>query len=148
MRPRSWSTTIAFAFAAASLLSACDILGPDSYVALGVLVVHDDTLGSVNAPDTVSAGEGFDVIVGTLGGACDKVERTELEVQGVIALIRPYDRKSLGSCIDRGEIIGHTASVRFDAPGLGAIRVTGRQVSYENPKDTLVTLVRSVVVVR
>lgn len=153
MRSRSWSTTIALVFAAALLLAACDIFGTESYVELGIVVFDYDT-SVITAPGTVSVGEVFTVGVTTWGGGCTEVDRTEVETIGVFAHLTLYDRTWLrqtcpGPANGLAPVAPHTAPVQFDYPGIAQIRVTGRRFPFDlSPGDSLVTLVRDVVVVR
>jgi hypothetical protein len=144
---RFGSSSAAIALAVALLLAACDIFGTDSYVELGLLVFERDTL-PIAAPDTVSVGEVFVVTAGTWAGACTEVDRTEVEVVGILADITVYDRTWLRyACPSRGPgPIGHTVSMAFDYPGIAEIRVTGRKGAELSPGDTLITLARRVVV--
>ena len=106
---------------------ACDILGLGSYAEPALIVFYGDT-ATIAAPDTVTVGEPFAVTVGTFGGGCTReVDRTELEVTGDLAEVRPYNRTQRSDvCTSDLLILAHIATIQFNEAGLATLRITGR----------------------
>ena len=82
------------------------------------------------APDTVSAGEPFEVTVHTIGeNGCWRADGQELRVDGRTATIVPYDVHSGADvCTEVLGYLPHRATVTISTPGLAVIRVDGRRV--------------------
>jgi hypothetical protein len=109
---------------------------------LGVIVFYSDPI-VLNAPDTVRAGVPFEVGVRTYGNDCVTKDRTEVRTEGQRVQIRPYDyRRTAIACQDILRVFDHEAVVTLDQPGVRQIQFRGRTL----PADTVVTLVRSLVV--
>jgi hypothetical protein len=112
---------------------ACGIFESDQWAApaLAIVAVNGGDVPSadVSVPDTVLAGVPFQVSVTTYLYPRDRVDRTEVEHFGNLAIIKPYNQSWLGASPDilRPEL--HTATVQFDEPGPATILIIGWQLS-------------------
>ena len=117
-----WKTT-ALAFLAFSLAGCGWLTDPDPV--LGHVT-------DVTAPDTVAVGQLFTVTVTTTGpNGCWRSESTEVEVDGLSAVITPYDVDEAEAnpgiaCTQAIVYFDHEAELRFDSPGTAGIDVQGR----------------------
>lgn len=127
-------------------LSACeDATGPTRGTNRGILefsggtasaaaqtAVPDALSGSIEAPDTVQAGESFPVTVRTVGlDGCWEPVMEEVTVTGLVADVIPFDsaEKPEGvACTAALELLDHDFSLTFDEAGTATIRVDGRRV--------------------
>jgi len=102
----------------------------------------DPTL--VEVPSSVTAGTPFTVKVTTYGGGCISEDTTVVKVDGQRADVVPYQRiyqpGPNGACTMELRVTRRQASVVFDAPGSGVVRVIGRAM----PGDTLIQVQRTV----
>lgn len=157
MKTIQWKRGLSVAISAA-LLSACagEVSGPGAYRQTGVLVISgwsgnvpmnldDDDEVDWNrppyegdytapdvlvAPDTVTAGEPFEVTTNTVGwSGCWRSDGQTVAVLAGTVLIRPYDSHS-GSevCTDALVFLGHSSTVVIDEPGQWRLRVNGRRL--------------------
>lgn len=118
------------------------LLGPGETRRLGVIDFYQDPV-VIAVPDTVQAGAAFEVSVRTYGGGCITKGDTETQVEGLTAEVRPYDLHSGAEvCTDELRIFDHRATLAFEQAGLAEVRFHGREM----PADSVVTIVRSVVV--
>ncbi len=125
MSPKCWLLASAFLF------GSCGVFEADHETVLGAVFFHSNP-PSVIIPDTVQAGTPFTVTVRTFGDGCYSFARTEIEMDGMAAEIRPYDsRKTDVACPEILLTIEHTATLRFDTPGLATVRVVGRRTPSE-----------------
>ncbi len=84
----------------------------------------DATAAAVAVPETVAANTPFDVTITTATRVCRQAGRTDVQSAGQVVVITIY-RDTNCSQIDLGVVSPRTVSVRFDAPGTGAVRVIG-----------------------
>lgn len=117
---------------------------------LGILRLYQtDPPGALLAPDTVRAGTDFQVTATTLGGGCERAGETEAQVSGGVATITPFDYTEIGvDCPDILRHLPHTATLRFAAPGEAVVRVQGRRVGPDTPREGVPHTVEKRVVVR
>lgn len=138
---------------AAVLLGACDgadmatapaggvhavgILAWVARPAPGVPPVPANTPGSaprpgVSAPDTVSAGAPFPVVITTVGPTlCWVASGAQVEMQPGVATVTPYDytpEDDWTACGDALLELTRVATVTFPQPGEAVLRVQGRRV--------------------
>lgn len=148
---------ISLTLAAGLSLGGCGSLSsPDGRGVVGVIQIESDQPLSIVAPDTVAAGEPFALTVTTYshslpGNLCvDGAEDTRVRIEGVSAVVTPYDRAvhSSDGCPFVLRKIPHTAQLEFSSTGVATIIVQGR-VKEEGkafPTEDLVTVTREVVV--
>ncbi len=114
------------------LLAACD----GSRVEREIGIIESDTsLGEevISAPMTVQASVPFEVIVRTYGGGCIEPDGLEVEIEGNVAVLVPYDlyitpgRNEACPLIFEAE--PHAAQLTFNESGSATIRVSGRSES-------------------
>jgi len=98
-------------------------------------------------PATASVGAPITLMFYTIGGGCTRTGPTSTSVQGLVALIEPFDSvvtqlpPNWGCTMElRG--LEHTATVRFAAAGTATVRVDGRGESG----DTTLVIERTVVI--
>jgi hypothetical protein len=115
------------------LVSACT---DDTVVEVGVIEFLTDPL-RVEVVPPLMHGQPFAVNVRTYGGGCVSLESTEVELEGDLATITPYNHRRLGTCTADLRHIGHVAEIKFETPGMKAIRVIGRKHTGPQP-DQLV----------
>jgi hypothetical protein len=109
----------------------------------------DPALGALTAPDTVTAGQPFQVTVTTVGpNSCWRVAQTELAMQPSLATITPFDRVIDGICAQALVSLPHTVQVRFDVPGEATLRAYGRRVLDGNLNAATTRTVEKRIVVR
>jgi hypothetical protein len=100
-------------------------------------------------PDTVRAGVDFQVAATTLGGGCERAGETEVDVRGGLATVTPYDYTArAAACTDILRFLPHTATLRFASPGEAVVRLQGRRVGPDTPRDGVSVTVEKRVVVR
>jgi hypothetical protein len=117
--------------ATVSLPSACAVLDP-TFPEEALVIFYGDT-ARVSAPASATRGVAFQVSVPTFGGGCTrKIARTETNVSGALAEIRPYNETHRADvCTDDLLMLTHTVSVRFDEPGPATIRVLAVQRPFQ-----------------
>lgn len=111
----------------AVLLAACTGDGNGSVVVdLGVIVASDGTDPPIEHPATAQSGVDIPVAVMTYGDDCTWVDRTEVAVNGLTAVVKPFDKSDVASvCADTIFSYRHMASIRFAQPGTATITVLG-----------------------
>jgi hypothetical protein len=95
------------------------------------------------APDTVQAGVGFTVTVSTFGSsACIRPDQSQVQFEGSVASITPYDSVWSNKPPCPGDWRGHPRPVelRFDAVGSARIELHGRGFDHN------LTLERTIIV--
>lgn len=110
-------------------VQACGLLDPDGYNELGSIVWDGDT-ASITMPDTVVAGESFNIVVQTWGHGCTRrTDRAVVAVGADTVEVLPYDWHSTGVvCLSDPRFpLYHDVSLRFDRPGHATVRIHGRQ---------------------
>lgn len=112
-------------FLVIALLAACS--DDDSIVTdLGVITTPDPALSPIEHPDTATTNGDVPVTVMTFGDDCTWAKRTDVEITGLTAIIRPFDQSAVDSlCADTLFSYPHTAVIRFDRPGTAMIKVLG-----------------------
>ena len=128
---------------AAVFLCACGgLFGPEEGRRLGVIAFHGDPV-VVEVPDSVGAGEPFQVSVRTYGGGCISKGDTEVEIEGRNVDVVPYDiHDGESNCTDDLALFEHRVTVTIAEPGLAEVRIRGNEM----PADTQVVVTRRVVV--
>jgi hypothetical protein len=99
----------------------------------------------VDAPSTVRAGEPLTVRVATFGDGCSAAGGDDVVVQGLEADVLPWELDHSGEKIDCPDLLRtfhHSATVRFQHPGMATVRINGRRL----PGDEPVVVMRSVTV--
>lgn len=127
----------------ALFLAGCGALtGPDEERRVGVIDFFDQPTFVV-VPDTVRAGEDFEVSVVTYGNGCVTSDTTEVQVSDQFAQVVPYDiHRGNTTCPDVLRTFDHKARVRFDQAGAAAVRVVGKRM----PENAIILVERPVVV--
>jgi hypothetical protein len=109
---------------------------------LGVIDHHGDPV-RVEAPAEVARGTDFQVAVVTYGGGCVREGDTDVEIDGLRAVVAPFDIDVSGPgvfCTMELRQFRHTATLRFDRPGTATIIFRGRRV----PEGDVVSVERTV----
>ncbi|GIW53079.1 MAG: hypothetical protein KatS3mg081_2434 [Gemmatimonadales bacterium] len=137
-----WRVLLAVPLAAAACVWGT---GPDWVVVPGFIGVGSlgVPLEVLSAPDTVNAGEPFNIVVTTFGSSsCTRAAGANSSVSGLSASIVPLDSVLRGDvvCTDDLKPFPRDVSLTFGTAGQGLIAVTGRS----RVGDTTVT--RSIVV--
>ena len=105
-----------------SMTTAC---GQDFDTRRSLIRFRGDT-ALVNISDAV-AGEPVTITISVEFGACDELGRTDTSMDGMVATIEPFDRFAVDILCNSNVVFGeHTATVVFSQPGLGTIRILGR----------------------
>lgn len=102
--------------------------------ALGIIVLGDgEPMEVVDAPASALAGVPFDLSIHTFALTdCTMLDETQIEVEGSVATIRPFNitRQEAGTeCSTVIVELVHQGELAFDAAGEATIRVEGRRVS-------------------
>lgn len=107
---------------------------------IGTIDFHQDPV-RIEVPPAVAAGVPFAVRLVTYGNGCVEKGDTEVRVEGMAAVVTPYDLVLRGQpCVEILRMHEHTAWLRFDAPGRARVAVRGRR----EPSGEIVTFERSV----
>ena len=119
---------------ACSSLLACDWLtGPEEELVIGVLNAGGVSVGVLEAPDSVVAGEDFTVIVSTFRVGCMRGDGARVRVEGPVATITPFDWEVTPgdgeACPASGGRLPREVRLRLHDSGQGTLRVVGRRVS-------------------
>jgi hypothetical protein len=87
----------------------------------------------INAPTSVNANEDFQVTVITTGSGCERAGDVSVVTSEAEASLMVYDFTTATrpgiACTMIYKRLSHTATLRFTKPGVGVIRVWGRQSS-------------------
>lgn len=136
------------AVATVLLLAACDAYAFAWDSSTGTLVVGFVWNGGsgtviIEAPETVTAGQAFEVTVNSFGSSsCVRADRLDVAVAGSVARLTPYDRVAPTDtpCTEDFGAHPHTASVTFTTPGPAVLEAHGRSASGDTvvTKDVLV----------
>ena len=98
----------------------------------------------------VPSGRTVTVSVTTYGGGCESQGETEVVVNGLNAVVTPYDYTKVpvgGACTDILRSFVHTTSIQFAGPGTAQITVRGlgwRTRTPKNPDGDTMSVVRTV----
>lgn len=113
-------------FAALGVVASFSCDGP-------VAPLQDRVVGYINfadirghepgIPGTATAGVPLPVTVWTMGDGCREGGDTEVDVDGLTAVVTPYDIqiRSTGGCTEELRRFEHTATVVFDVPGTAEV---------------------------
>lgn len=113
---------------------------------LGTIEHYGDPVG-VELPSHVERGEDFTVTVTTYGGGCIAKGETESEVEGLRAVVTPFDYDAVNlpanaACPDILYLYAHTATLRFDERGEAQVVIRGQQ----KPSREVITVKRTVII--
>lgn len=126
--------------------------GPDERQITGIIDYYDDrSAGVITAPQTVRAGEAFEVTITTFGGGCERAGGADVKVEGTTATIAVYDFTVAGpavSCIAELKRLPRTVTLRFDQPGAAVIRVEGQRVGQDAPAEGVATTLEQPITVQ
>jgi hypothetical protein len=113
-------------------LFGCDWLtGPEGELVIGVLNTGGVSIGLLEAPDSVAAGEDFTVVVSTLDVGCVRGAGARVRVEGQVATITPFDRETTpgeGQACAGGGLLPREVRLRLHGSGQGLLRLVGRRV--------------------
>jgi hypothetical protein len=137
--------------ALAVVLAACTGLPggqePDERRVGIIRLYRTDPPGALVVPDTVRAGVDFQVAAITLGGDCERAGETGVDVRCGVATVTPYDYTArTASCTDILRFLPHTPMLRFAPPGEAVVRLQGRRVGPDTPRDSVAISVEKRVV--
>jgi len=106
---------------------------------------YTEDFEALTAPDTVWAGESFEVDVRTVGPTgCYEADRVETEQETLLVEVTPYDLDPTDAettCPDQPVVIRRTLDFQFDTPGDGLIRLNGQRVignDFSNRDETVI----------
>lgn len=124
--------------------TACDFLGGsnDTEEVIGFVTEDITATPPLVAPDTVQAGEPFEITVTTFGpNLCWQAAREEVVREPMRVTITPYDRAPAGNtaCADAIAEMERTISAQFDTLGEAAIVVNGRTGWVNDPEPVTLT---------
>ncbi|HEX7118665.1 MAG TPA: hypothetical protein VF212_07760 [Longimicrobiales bacterium] len=112
---------------------------------IGTIEHHGDPV-RVEAPAEVARGADFRVTVVTYGGGCVRQGDTEVEVDGLSAVVTPYDIDITptlppgGACTLELRMYRHDATLRFDGAGTATVTFRGRRL----PGGEIISVARTV----
>jgi hypothetical protein len=114
-------------FAVLAAPAACSVVDP-TFAEPALIIFYGDT-AQVATPSSVTRGVPFEVSVQTFGGGCTRmIARTETDVSGAVAEIRPYNETRRSDvCTDDLLFLTHVVSIQFDHVGPVTIRVIAEQ---------------------
>lgn len=100
-------------------------------------LISEATPDTIIAPETVRAGEDFEVKITTIGGGCERAGDTGVLLAEDSAAVMVYDFTSATrpgvACTMILKRLPHTATLRFAKPGVAVIRVWGRRIGSDTP---------------
>lgn len=107
---------------------------------------------SVELPETVAAGQAFDITVSTYGNGCfSQGETVVSQTSAASVLIEPFDEVFMFSgdvaegelfvCNSIGHRFYHTVTVRFDRSGFAFVTVRGWALPEDEPFEAKYTIV-------
>lgn len=165
------------AFGVIAVLAACGgmVTGPEGWRQAGVLMVSEwsgtmpvnggyaDSLDwsrprrssdlsapdVLVAPDTVDAGEAFEVWTHTVGlNGCWRSDGQTSAIFGLVVVVKPYDAHSGAEvCTEALSFLAHGSTLVLNEPGEWTLRVDGRRVRLGNAvEDEPVSAEKTVVV--
>ncbi|HEY0025749.1 MAG TPA: hypothetical protein VGB24_22870 [Longimicrobium sp.] len=124
-------------------------VGIVEWSASNVQTFADPAMGVITAPDTVTAGEPFQVTITTTGpNGCWRSAGAEKAVLGNLATITPFDRVEGEVCTQALVRLPRSVEVRFDVRGEAAIRAYGRRVLDGNLNAATERTVEKRIIVR
>ncbi|HEY0036122.1 MAG TPA: hypothetical protein VGB66_05505 [Longimicrobium sp.] len=124
-------------------------VGIVEWSASNVQTFADPAMGVITAPDTVTAGQPFQVTITTVGpSGCWRADGAEKAVQGNLATITPFDRVEGELCTGALVSLPRSVELRFDTRGEATIRVYGRRVRDGNLNAATERTVEQRIIVR
>ena len=114
---------------------------------IGTLEHYGDT-AQVVVPDTVARGAAFPVRVTTYGGGCIRKGSVETDIEGLRAMVTPYNERIRSGwpvridCTDDLAFYTHTATLRFTRAGVATVVIQG----LRKPEHDTITVTRTVVI--
>ena len=100
-------------------------------------IINEDAANAIVAPETVRAGEDFEVKITTTGGGCERAGDTGVLLAENSATVMVYDFTAATrpgvACTMIFKQITHTATLRLTKTGAAVIRVWGRRLSADTP---------------
>lgn len=142
-RTRDSAMRLGIVMFGALVLTGCSITEPEPLPVLATIAGYnaDDPFVTVTVTGTTAT-----VTVRTYGSGCSSMGDTDVQVNGLEALVVPYDYEP--GCTNRVLFqFQHTAAVEFDTTGSAVIRVRGldgRTVSQLHPMPDTVVVERTV----
>ena len=118
-----------------AFLAACAIIQSDWRLEPSPIGTDRATLPAVQIPDTVTAGVPDTVVVWTKGGGCTRRAAAQVASDDLVVTVRLFDSilvrmRENEACPAVAWVARRPVVIRFSQPGVGTIRVVG--------KDTLV----------
>ena len=108
------------------VLAACSNAGDSLVVDLGVITTSFEYGPSIEHPAVARSGTDVAVTALTYGSDCTWFKRTDVEITGLTAVIRPFDESAVESvCGDAVFSYRHTATIQFAQAGMATITVFG-----------------------
>ena len=109
----------------------------------GTVEFYDDPIVIEHA-DTFTLGASGSVTVRTYGGGCVRQGVSEVAVNGLTAVIEPFDSVHVAAqvCTDILRLFRHVVAVSFTERGTATLRIVG----LSRPADDEITVTRHVVV--
>jgi hypothetical protein len=100
----------------------------------------------IEAPDTVFAGQSFEITVHTIGpSGCWAADGVDAALSSAVIQLTPWDRHSGADvCTTILSYLVHTTALTLPLPGEWTIRASGRRVRGGNDRDTSVTAERTI----
>jgi hypothetical protein len=112
---------------ACALACDSDSTSPKVERRLAIIETSGDPVRVIVA-DTVARDTRLPVTVTTYGDGCFSKGETEVAVNGLFALVEPYDYVEMRSgCVGVLRVFTHEASVQFAEAGTATVRVMGRR---------------------
>lgn len=100
-----------------------------------ILQFHSDPV-RIDLPETVAVASAFTVSIQSYGGGCTSQGDTDVQVEGLLATIRPFDLEPSDPeviCPAILRVFEHVATIQFDQPGTATVRVLGRREPGDEP---------------
>ncbi len=109
----------------------------------GVIEFYDDPV-IIEHADTLGVGSSGSVAVSTYGGGCIRQGVSEVTINGMTAVIEPFDSVHVAAegCTDELRVFRHVVVVQFTERGTATLRIVG----LSRPADNEITVTRHVVV--
>jgi hypothetical protein len=110
----------------------------------GVIEFYDDPI-VIEHPDTLALGSTGSVAVRTYGGGCVRQGMSEVTIDGLTAVIEPFDSVHVAAqvvCTSELRLFRHVVAVPFTERGTAILRIVG----LSQPDDHDITVTRLVVV--
>jgi len=117
-------------------VAACAIFQSDWRLEPSPIGTDRATLPAVQIPDTVTAGVPETVVVWTKGGGCTRRAVPQVASDDLLVTIRLFDSivvrmRDNEACPAVAWMARRTAVIHFSQPGVGTVRVVGRDTVVE-----------------